>query len=310
MMTSIEGVAAYEPPEVVSSGSCLAELGAGKQAGLYERFYGFSQVRRAPQATIADLMYAAAAGLGELHGREDQVRYVVHAATLQPSAPYPRSPVHEVCRALGLDRATAFALGQHACASGLLALDLCGKLLAADRDPAGLALILVGEKTFSPVTQVIPHSAITGEGTAAVLVGLAGERDRMLGYAARTYGEFDTAPFWAPELAAKFQRVYAPALAEVIMAAVSGAGLTIGDIALILPHNVNRMSWHQVAEAIGLPRERILLSSQPSLGHCFGADSFINYKAACQGGLLRPGDCYIMSAAGLGATFAAMVFRH
>jgi 3-oxoacyl-[acyl-carrier-protein] synthase-3 len=44
----------------------------------------------------------------------------------------------------------------------------------------------------------------------------------------------------------------------------------------------------------------------------FCADAFVNYQTACARDLLRPGDHYLVAAAGagLGATFSAMVFEH
>jgi len=47
-------------------------------------------------------------------------------------------------------------------------------------------------------------------------------------------------------------------------------------------------------------------------GHVYCADMFINYRTACDRGLLRPGGKYLAAAvgAGGGATFAAMVFEH
>jgi hypothetical protein len=53
-----------------------------------------------------------------------------------------------------------------------------------------------------------------------------------------------------------------------------------------------------------------LLDNVPVTGHAFCADAFINYETAAQRGLLRHGDRYIIAAAGLGATFSAMVFEH
>ncbi|WP_158883753.1 3-oxoacyl-[acyl-carrier-protein] synthase III C-terminal domain-containing protein [Amycolatopsis anabasis] len=310
-MTSLAAVSSYLPPEVTPITPYLEGVGLNPgQIKLYHRFYGFSKIRLASESSSTELMLAAANRLEELRGREHQVRYVVQARTIQLAAPYPRNPLHEVRDALGLKNATAFSLTQHACASGLLAVDLCGKLLAADGDPDALALILVGEKAFTPSAQVIADSAIMGESMAAVLVRAGGERDRMVGYATRTYGEFHSGPFLSPELMAAFDQLYAPALAEVIVAAVEHAGLAPSDVALVLPHNVNQMSWFRVAKAIGLPRDRILLDNLPELGHCFCADSFINYRTALGLGRLRPGDHYVMTSVGLGATFSAMAFRH
>lgn len=45
-------------------------------------------------------------------------------------------------------------------------------------------------------------------------------------------------------------------------------------------------------------------------GHAFCADMLINYTTAMDRGLLQPGDRYLVAAAGVGATFAAMVFEH
>jgi 3-oxoacyl-[acyl-carrier-protein] synthase-3 len=251
---------------------------------------------------------AAARGLPG--GYFERIRYLVQAATIALAVPYPRSAVQEVRRALGLDRARAFSLTQHACASALLAVDVCGRLLATDGDPDALALIVTGEKTFTPVAQLIPDSAVMSEGTAAVLVRPGAGRDTMLGYASRCHGEFFRAPFQSSAVTSKFNAAYTPALAEVIMTALSRARLAADQIDLVLPHNVNRMSWLRAARATGLPADRIVLDTVPTVGHCFGADSFINYRLACERGLLRPGDHYLMTAVGLNATFSAMVFRH
>jgi 3-oxoacyl-[acyl-carrier-protein] synthase-3 len=57
-------------------------------------------------------------------------------------------------------------------------------------------------------------------------------------------------------------------------------------------------------------KERLYLDNLADLGHCFGADAFLNYRSASDAGRLKPGDHYVMTAVGLGATFSAMVFEH
>jgi len=309
-MTSLVAVASHVPPTSVDVGELLAALGETDNADLYERFYGFARVRREPDRSLADQMYAAAGKLVELRGRERDVRYLVHAPTIQNIAPYPDNPLWTLRASLGLGRALPFSLSQHACASALLAVDVCGRLLGADGDPDGLALVLAGEKTFTRVAQVLPHNAVMGETVAAILVSASGERDRLLAYATRTLGEFHQAPSQPPELDEKFQGLYSTTLGEVILAAAARAGVGIADVALVLPHNVNRMSWLRIARQIGLPKTQLVLDNQAELGHCFGADPFVNYQTACERGRLRPGDVYVMTGAGLGATIAAMVFQH
>ncbi|MFI1919626.1 3-oxoacyl-[acyl-carrier-protein] synthase III C-terminal domain-containing protein [Nocardia sp. NPDC020380] len=312
-MTCLEAVATYLPPRSIPIDEALAGLDVSDtQIRLFRRFYGFSHIRRDSQARLADQMLSTVAGLEEqLRGREKQVRYIVQALTLPVAAPYPTNPVHEVRRALGLDHAATFCLTQHACATGLLALDVCGRLLAADSDPEALALIFTGEKAYNAYSQqFIVDTAVMGEGMAAILVRRNGDHDRILSYATRTHGQFNQAPWLTYELAREFDRLYPEALAEVLQAAVDDAGLTLDDIALILPHHVNQNSWKRLSKQIGFPIGRIFLENLPITGHCFCADPFLNYRTACETGRLRPGDYYMMASVGLGATFSAMVFRH
>ena len=310
-MTSLRAVAGYLPSRSVPIRSLQDDLGlTDAQIKVFERFYGLSHILRDPDGTAADLMLAAAGKLDALRGREHLIRYVIQARTMPVIAPYPVNPIHDVRAALGLRHAEAFAVHNHACASGLLAVELSGRLLASDGDPDALALIFTGEKTFTPAARTVPGTAINGEGAAAILVGLDGDRDRVLGYATRTDGRFSAGLSLSNEAAAEFQQIYPEALAGVLTEAVEAAGLTLGDLTLVLPHNVNRVSWVRLCKRVGLPLERVFLDNVPVTGHCFCADPFLNYQSAMELGRLQPGDHYLMAAVGLGATFSAMVFQH
>ncbi|MGW5355590.1 3-oxoacyl-[acyl-carrier-protein] synthase III C-terminal domain-containing protein [Streptomyces sp. NPDC004031] len=310
-MTALSAVAAYVPEGRLPVEDVAGPLGLTRmQVKVFRRYHRLGEVARDPDGTLEDLLRGALARLlPALRGRERDVRYVLHARTFPTVAPYPYDPVRAVCAEYGLGHAAVFSVGHHACASGLLAVDAAGRLLAADGDPDGLALVLSGEKAFTPEAQLVPATSFFGEGAAACLVTAAGPRDRVLGYAVEQRGEFDGD---APELAAEFQRVYADALAAAITAALTGAGLTAEDVTLFLPHNVNRVAWHQVCRILGVPRERVLLDNVADTGHVFCADAFVNYRTALDRGLLRPGEPYVMAAAGagLGAAFSAMVLVH
>src|SRR5262249_27600400 len=191
----------------------------------------------------------------------------------------------------------------------LLALDVAGRLLASGGEPDALVLILTGEKAFTRDAQLVPGSSLFGEGAAACLASADGPRDRLLAYAVNQRGDFDA------ELsadAARFQDEYPSALAETIIAAVDRAGLRLAQLGLILPHNVNVVAWQRLCRRIGFPTARVLLDNVPLTGHVFCADAFVNYQTAREREMLRPGDRYLVAAAGagLGATFSAMGFQH
>ncbi|MEV5575046.1 3-oxoacyl-[acyl-carrier-protein] synthase III C-terminal domain-containing protein [Spirillospora sp. NPDC052269] len=310
-MPALDGLATHLPSESVPIGDLQDGLGlTDTQIKVFRRFYGLSHVLREPEGTGTDLMLAAAGKLDALRGREHLVRYVVQARTMPTVAPYPVNPVHDVRDRLGLRHAEAFALFQHACASGLLAIDLCGRLLEADGDPDALALVLTGEKTFTPAARTVPGTALNGEGASAFLVRQDGDRDRVLSYVTRTHGRFNAFLPLTDDAPAEFQKLYPEALAEVVLGAVEQAGLTLDELDLILPHNVNRVSWIRFCQAVGYPPERVLLDNVPVTGHCFCADPFLNYQSARELDRLHPGDRYLMVAVGLGATFSAMAFQH
>ncbi|MEN3307791.1 MAG: 3-oxoacyl-[acyl-carrier-protein] synthase [Micromonosporaceae bacterium] len=310
-MITLAGISAHVPDTVVPIEAVCGPQGLSRsEAKLFRRYYGLDTVRWAATSDLADILLAAAGKLAALRGREHQVRYVVAARTLQKVSADPTAILTRVCRELGLSTATAFALTQHACASGLLAVYLAGQLLADGGDPDALALVLAGEKAFTPTAQFIPATTVMGEGTAAVLVGIDGPGERVLSYATHTDGRFRDGLLLAGELSAQFHQAYGNALCDVMSRAARQAGLDLAEVDLVIPHNVNRVSWVRLCQAIGYPVERVFLDNVPVLGHCFGADPFINLASALERGRVRPGDRYLMVSVGLGATFSAMVAGH
>jgi 3-oxoacyl-[acyl-carrier-protein] synthase III len=315
-MTALEAVSVYLPPERIPIETLAGPLGlTDMQVRLFRRFHGLKEVGRDPDASLERLLMKAAAGLDALRGQEHRVRYVLYARAMPVVVPYPANPLHEVCRALGLGHALAFTVTHQSCASGLLAIDVAGRLLAADvaggqdGQPGPLALVLSGEKAFTRDAQMFADTTIFGEGASACLVSAFGARDRMLAYACNVRGEFDSA---TGANDARLQREYRPSLAEVMRQALDKACVTLDDIRVVLPHNVNMVTWQRMCTLLGFPRDRVLLDNIPTSGHVFCADVFVNYKTARERGLLRPGDHYLAAAvgAGGGATFAAMVFEH
>ncbi len=132
----------------------------------------------------------------------------------------------------------------------------------------------------------------------------------MLSYAVRQRPEFDGRLAEDQDLLARYQREYPDVMVEAIEAALDQAGLDLSDLALLLPHNVNQASWRTIARRIGFPIGKVVLDNVTSVGHSFAADGLINLHTATTRGLLERGDRYLVAAAGIGATFSAMVVEH
>jgi 3-oxoacyl-[acyl-carrier-protein] synthase-3 len=310
-VTALDAVAAYLPRQRVPIEDLAEHLGLDdRQVRVFRRFHGLGEVCRDPDGTLLDLLVSALTGLDELRGQEHRVRYVLYARGMPVAVPYPMNPLHELCDMFGLGHAIAFTVTHHACATGLLAVDIAGRMLATDGEPGALAVVLAGEKTFTRDAELVPETSVFGEGASACIVSADGPRDRVLSYVTHIRGDFDGRLTEDVDLLARFQKEYPEALAQVILAAAERAGLRLDDLALILPHNVNVVSWRRMCRRIGFPVDRVVLDNVPLTGHNFAADAFINYHTAAERGLLRPGDRYLVAAAGLGATFSAMVFEH
>ncbi len=308
-MTALVAVGTHVPPGRVPIESLADEFDlTPMQLRVFRRYHKLGSAAQAPDTSLTELLRLALADLRLTTAQTERVRYVLYARTFPGVVPYPHNPLHEVCRSFGLQHAQAFAVGHHACASGLLALDLAGRLLTT-APPDALALVLTGEKAFTGEARFVPETSMFGEGAAACLVAATGPSDRQLSYVARLRGEFDGE---LEEVAGEFQRVYHDALGEAVTTAVARAGLSLDDIALILPHNVNVVAWQRVCKRIGYPLDRVLLDHVADYGHVFCADAFLNHRTAVERALLRPGDRYVIAAAGAGrgASFSAMVFEH
>ncbi|GAA1762481.1 3-oxoacyl-[acyl-carrier-protein] synthase III C-terminal domain-containing protein [Luedemannella helvata] len=309
-MTAIEAVSTYVPQRRVPVSALADELGLSPiQVAMFERFHKLTEVRRDTDASLLDLLLAATDRLTALRGNEHRVRFVLHARAFPVVTPFPHNPLHELCGHRGLGHAEAFTVTQQSCATGLLAIDIAGRLLAGCGEPDALALILAGEKAFTRDSRLLPDTSIFSEGSAACLVSLDGPRDRLLAYASLPRGDFDGEQ---EDVSARFQRGYKAAMVDVIRAALDDAGVKLDEISVILPHNVNLVSWRRVCRLLDFPLTRVLLDNVLSAGHAFCADAFLNYQTAYERGLLRPGDRYLVAAAGagLGATFSAMVLEH
>lgn len=309
-MTALDAVSVYTPETSVPIENLAGPLGLTDiQVRLFRRFHGLDEVRVDRDRSLHDLLRVAVRGLTALRGKENRVRYVIHGRAMPVVVPYPENPLHDVCRELGLGHALTFTVTQQSCASGLLAVELAGRLLAEDPLRDALALVLTGEKTFTRDAQLLPGTSIFSEGASACLVSATGQRDRLLAYACHQRGEFDIEIGESPE---KFQREYRPALASVIHQVIKEAGITLDDIRLILPHNVNVVTWQRLCLLLDYPVERVVLSNVATNGHVFCADAFANYRTALESGLLHEGDRYLVAAVGSGngATFSAMLFQH
>lgn len=299
-------------PFVPRSRMTVAELQApleltDAQVQLYERFLGMRRIAVAPEHSVLDMLTAT--GESALAGADRAgVRYLIHAHTMQHAVPDSAVLLARLRGGLGLEHARSFALSHQNCAAGLYTLRIAASLLRAER-PSDTALLLGGEKILSPLVQRNAGLTLLGEAAAGWLVGGEGPGHEVLSVAYRVLRGFHDVFGMTDETRRRYERAYIPTIAEVAREAAEAAGTSPEKLALILPHNVNRLFLQQFGRSLDVPVERVFTDNVSELGHCFCADPFINLSSALTAGLLRTGDLALLVSAGLGATFSAAVIR-
>jgi len=195
------------------------------------------------------------------------------------------------------------------CASIFNAFEIAAQLLQAT-DKGKKAIILVGDLTFTQSLRLVTNASVMGDASAAVLVSHSHTDNKLIATALLTAGKY-TAGIWIePALQRDFEAHFARLLKQVIDEVLMKAKLTLQDIALIIPHNVNRYIWRDFSKTFSIPFEKFFIENISRYAHCFGADMIINYVDVHHKGLLKKGDYYLMLTVGLGAVFCATLLQY
>jgi len=95
---------------------------------------------------------------------------------------------------------------------------------------------------------------------------------------------------------------------EAVMAALQANGLTIDDIALLIPHQANDRISQMVAHKLGIPIERVARNID-RLGNTTAASIPIALDEAVREGRVKSGDYIAMTSFGSGFTWASALVR-
>ncbi|MEC5387819.1 3-oxoacyl-[acyl-carrier-protein] synthase III C-terminal domain-containing protein [Uliginosibacterium sp. H3] len=236
-----------------------------------------------------------------------QIKYIFHCHAAPCVCPSGAELLQPLKKKYGLEHATSIGLAQDQCATPLTALSLAEILLADEADDAKV-LILTGEVGFTPKLRLISNTTIIGDASAACIVGKQGTRNAVLTVAQRKFEMADVqqAVGSIPVPATS----YGDDLLQVVRDALDQASMRLDQLALIVIHNVNTISWKFFARNFPCPLELIYLDNIAKAGHCFTSDPFINYCDAVAAGRLKAGDHFMMVSVGTSSSFAAVILQH
>lgn len=292
--------AVYHLPKRALSIAELAERRLVTSSPESLKHLGFRKVFVADGESAYDLAHAAVQKIGP-----PEVDALLYASALpSQSESRFRYPATALQYAFGLQRANVIGVAQAGCVGLLSAIRLAAGMIAAEPD---VNRVLCVSSDMLPKTsrREILYNLIS-DGAAAVVVERGSPRNRLLAYSQVTKGVYWESRRRGDEIVA----AYFSTARTVMQDALAKAGLRMSDIAMVLPHNVNRKSWEILCDLMEIPRERVFRRNIAAKGHTIAADNIINLCDAARLGRIRPGDHLMLFSFGFGAHWACAILRH
>jgi 3-oxoacyl-[acyl-carrier-protein] synthase III len=300
----------FIPPTAVS----VEQLGAmrgfsAEQVRHYRDVLGVKLFHDAKGASATEIALNAAKKLIENNGVNPlDIDAVVLYNTRFFTTLEPVSLVGKLELELGLRRAIGFSVWGQFCVSILAAIRVARNMI---RSGNANVVLLVGTDTFlGSYKREIEGITLQGEGGSAFLLSRNSNSNRLIALSTRTEGSLYKGTCCNEEEHAKFKFIYFLSMTRVIQHTLQLANLTLEDIRLIIPHNINAAGWDQILHLLKCPREKLFGQNIHRLGHMFGADLVVNLSNAIESGAIRKGEYALLATAGMGANWGCAVIQH
>jgi len=322
----IEEVATYLPAESASLED-LHERGMLNGSVATLRSFGFDRVHLAgDESNVSMAICAARKLLEESDTDPDAIGLILYATALSSSATmwngaaakagggavlqlddvsdlfkYPASVLQSE---LDLPNASVMGVNQVGCASIFTALRMARAMIATESELDSV-LCVSADKFPSDQPRDLVYNVVS-DGASAALVRRGASRNRIVECAQVTKGALWDGGSLENEIVA----AYFPTAKNLIERTLTKAGLTIDDIALVIPHNVSARSWEILGKLIGCSRERIYMDNIRCAGHTIASDNLLNLQRATDEGRIEKGDKLLLFTFGYGLNWACMVLEH
>jgi len=95
---------------------------------------------------------------------------------------------------------------------------------------------------------------------------------------------------------------------EISRQALDEAGVTIDQVAMVIPHQANKRIIVALAERLGVPMERVMVNLE-KYGNTSAASIPVALDEAKRAGRIKPGDVVLLNAFGAGFAWGAAVVK-
>ncbi|NNU80223.1 ketoacyl-ACP synthase III [Halovulum dunhuangense] len=315
------GCGHYLPARVVENAEFEARIDTSDEwirsrSGIERRHFAAEGERTSDLAIAAARMALEDAGLA---GADIDALIV---ATATPDHTFP-STASKVQAALGMGEGFAFDI-QAVCAGFVFAVANANALIASGQ---ARRVMVIGAETFSRILDWNDRATcvLFGDGAGALILegqsGDGGPQDRgVLSTVLRSDGRYHDLLYvdggvsstqTAGLLRMEGREVFKHAVEKLAVAgeeALSAAGLSVDDVAWVVPHQANLRIIKATAQRIGIAMEKVVVTVQDH-GNTSAASIPLALSVASQRGSFRKGDLILMEAIGGGLTWGACALR-
>jgi len=315
------GLGVYLPPRIMSNDEWAKYVDTSDEwitsrTGIKRRRLAAKEESTADLAVKAARAALSDAGLAA--GDLDEI--VVTTDTPEVYLPDTASFVQQ---RLGARQVPSYDLAGSGCAGFLLALDIARSRIR-DRDRR---ILVVAVELITRLMNWHDRNTcvLFGDAAAAAIVGRGPRALEILTATAGTDGSKNDilaveiggtrTPFTPeggrPELVMKGREVFKEAVEHMCAAArdvVAQAGVTLGEISLLVPHQANLRILEAVRGELGFPPEKVIINVQ-EYGNTGSASVPLALWEARQQGRIKSGDLVLLVSFGAGFHWAGMLLR-
>jgi 3-oxoacyl-[acyl-carrier-protein] synthase-3 len=251
---------------------------------------------------------------------------LIIVATITPEMPFPSTACF-VQEALGAKKAWVFDLAA-ACSGFVYGLHIVQQFMENGRIDRAL---VIGAETLTKITNWKDRSSciLFGDGAGAVVLERKKDGGRGIMYSTlgadgeywealncKAYGSRYPArrPLKDPDMALmqiKGREVYQQAVRRIVDSVadcLDHCGLAVGDIKMVISHQMNARIIESAAKRLGLPDEKVFINIA-RYGNTSAASVPIAFDECVRAGRIRRGDIFIFVAFGAGVTWGANVIE-
>lgn len=280
------------------------------QAKIYSQFYKIPNLIIAREQTLLEFISKPLTKLLLLYPEiRETTTLIIYAHTGPISCEFGSSIIKVIQQHFGFKRALTFGTTLYKCVGSIKSLEIVAQFFTRNQK-TDTAIILCGEIACAKSVRHVPNTSISGDACVAVLLGNSKYQHQLIACNTNVDGRFAKGIWMNPAELTSFDKQYIPYLTSTITRALASNHLSLNDISMIIPHNINLPSWTKVAKALGISIDKIYLDNVQRIGHILGADVFINLATALANNQIKPHDQTLMFSVGIGASYGYALWQH